>query len=140
MNDADNNGENQQDDWWQFQCGCGAGTPSALFVLMLTAERMASFREGGYEENLLPGCLGVLPSALDDNQLTAVTSAGDDAYQKVEEKCGQLEESGSGYESEFSGKTTATKDEALSALLVLHKVLADVGVSPLDLQRAAALT
>ena len=64
------------DDWWQIKHGCGVGS-QPLAVLLTTADRMADFRTGGYEDNLVKGSswsVGVLLAPLDDHQLAAVTS------------------------------------------------------------------
>ena len=133
--------EDDDDDWWRLTHGCGVGSPP-LAVLLTTADRMADFRTGGYEDNLVKGSswsVGALLAPLQDHQLAAVTSAGAEAGEAWEERCSALEASGD-LNAEFSGNGGPAREEALRALRALHKVLSDVGVSPLDLQRAAALT
>mmetsp|Transcript_25465 Transcript_25465/g.76740 ORF Transcript_25465/g.76740 Transcript_25465/m.76740 type:complete len:209 (-) Transcript_25465:61-687(-) len=141
---ADEEGDEEEeddDDWWRLTHGCGVGSPP-LAVLLTTADRMADFRTGGYEDNLVKGSswsVGALLAPLQDHRLAAVTSAGAEAGEAWEERCSALEASGD-LNAEFSGNGGPAREEALRALRALHKVLSDVGVSPLDLQRAAALT
>ncbi len=123
------------DNWWKI-----AGPPSPIGVLLLTANRMEDFREGGYEENLIVNgsawSVGVLPARLEENQLAAVQSAGAETLQVWEERCEALDRAGHLDERMESG----IREEALRSLHQLHRVLSEIGVSPLDLQRAAALT
>ena len=129
------------DDWWQIKHGPGKGSP-LYQVLIMTADRMSDFRAGGYEDNLVVGpswSVGVLPGPLEETQLVAVTAAGVETGQLWEERCSTLEAAG-GLEAEFSSTASPTREDALRALRVLHEVLSDVGVSPLQLQQAAALT
>lgn len=139
MANANANANADGDDWWQIKYGAGVGS-YPIMVLIMTAERMADFRSGGYEDNLLRYVKGTtFGSPLEDKQLAAVTAAGSETSQLWEERCSVLEAAGN-LDAECSGTASATREDALRALRALHVVLAKVGVSPLDLQQAAALT
>ena len=101
----------------------------------------------GYEDNLVKGpswSLNVLNGPLDDEQLEAVTAMGRETSLLWEERCSELEAAGD-LDAECNGTagentTTTVREDTLRALRALHAVLSEVGVSPLDLQKAAALT
>ena len=125
--------------------GCDVDIPRRRVAATPRLRRAYSVETGTrlrYEDNLVKGpswSVGALLAPLRDRQLAAVTSAGAEAAALWEERCGALEASGD-LAAELTGDGSAAREDALRALRALHKVLSDVGVSPLDLQRAAALT
>ena len=137
--------DDDDDSWWQIQYGAGAaGGLSPIAVLIQTAGRMEDFREGGYEENLLVGgsswSVGVLPAPLEANMLATVQSAGAEMMEVWEERCEALDKAGALDAGLHCTTQPAIRADALQSLRRLHRVLSEIGVSPLDLQRAAALT
>jgi hypothetical protein len=143
--EGEDEGEGQGEgewEWWQIQVGSGVGS-SPLGVLLLTASRMEDFRSGGYEENLVDH-LGALAEPLEEPQLATITLAGAEVTRVWEERCNALEAAGV-LEAEWSTPRAGEElselgKEALVALRALHEVLSAVGVTPLQLQQAAALT
>ena len=83
--------------------------------------------------------VGVLPARLEENQLAAVQSAGAETLQVWEERCEALDKAGA-LDAGLYCTQPGIRADALQSLRRLHRVLSQIGVTPQDLQRAAALT